>query len=146
VNGGRGEAATSYVENVCDCLILAAKHEEVSGEAFLVTDDERITARDFIGGMADAAGFARPKMSIPYGLAYVSAAIFEKLHGLSGSKKPPLMSRYAIALTGRNLTYSCEKAKTMLGYKPAVNVEEGMRRLAAWVEDIGGLRALVRLV
>lgn len=146
VGGGRAEASTSYVENVCDSLILAAKHEEISGEVFLVTDDERITAREFICGMADAAGFARPRLSVPYGVAYVSAAVFEKLHALSGSKKPPLMTRYAIALTGRNLTYSCEKAKRMLGYEPAVNVQEGMRRLAAWVEDIGGLKALTALV
>lgn len=146
VGGGRAETSTSYVENVCDCLILAAQHEEVSGETFLVTDDERITAREFICSMADAAGFARPKLSVPYGVAYASAAVFEKLHALSGSRKPPLMTRYAIALTGRNLTYSCEKAKRLLGYAPAVNVEEGMRRLAAWVEDIGGLKALTALV
>jgi nucleoside-diphosphate-sugar epimerase len=56
------------------------------------------------------------------------------------------MTRYAIALTGRNLTYTCEKAKRMLGYAPAVNVEDGMRRLAAWVEEIGGLEALTAFV
>jgi nucleoside-diphosphate-sugar epimerase len=146
VGGGRTEISTSYVENVCDSLLLAAQHEEISGEAFLVTDDERITAREFIHGLADAAGFARPKLSVPYGVAYASAAVFEKLHALSGSKNPPLMTRYAIALTGRNLTYTCEKAKRMLGYAPAVNVEDGMRRLAAWVEEIGGLEALTAFV
>ena len=143
VNGGRAETSTSYVENVCDCLVLAADREEVSGEAFFVTDDERITSREFIEKMADAAGFKRPKMSLPYGLAYASAAVAERLHALSGSKKEPLMTRYAIALTGRNLTFSCEKARRTLGYKPVVNINDGMRRLAAWVKEIGGLAKLI---
>ncbi len=142
INGGRAETSTSYVENVCDCLILAAQRENVSGEAFLVTDDERITAREFIEKMADAAGFARPKLSIPYGLAYASAAVAETLHAISGSRKPPLMTRYGIALTGRNLTFSCEKAKRALGYRPEVNIDEGMRRLSAWVSEIGGIKTL----
>ncbi len=143
INGGRAGTSTSYIENVCDCLILAAQNEKVSGETFFVTDDERITARDFIEKMADAVGFARPKISIPYGLAYASAAIAERLHELSGSKKQPLMTRYAIALSGRNLTFSCEKAKRMLGYRPAVSINEGMKRLSAWVKEIGGVEKLV---
>lgn len=142
INGGRAEMSTSYVENVCDCLILAAEHDEFCGEAFLVTDDERITAREFIQKLAVAAGFQRPKLSIPYGIAYASAAVAEKLHSLSGSKKPPLMTRYAIALSGRTVTYSCEKAKDKLGYRPAIDIDEGMQRLANWVKEIGGIEAL----
>jgi nucleoside-diphosphate-sugar epimerase len=143
VNGGRAETATSYVENVCDCLILAAEHKEISGEAFFVTDDERITSREFVGKLADAVGFKKPKVSLPYGLAYTSAAIAEKIHKLSGSKKEPLMTRYAIALSGKNLTFSCEKAKKMLEYKAAVSIDEGMRRLSAWVKEIGGMEKLI---
>ena len=144
VGGGRAETSTSYVENVCECLMLAARHEELSGEVFLVTDDERITAGEFITKMAGAAGFARPRLSIPYGLAYASAAIAEKIHSLSGSKKPPLMTRYAIALSGRNVTYTCEKAKRMLGYRPVVSIDAGMQTLSAWVKEIGGLEALMQ--
>jgi nucleoside-diphosphate-sugar epimerase len=127
---------------VCDCLILSAQREDVSGEVFLMTDDERSTVREFVEKMADAAGFARPKLSVPYALAYASAAVAETLHALSGSRKPPLMTRYGIALTGCNLTFSCEKAKRALGYRPDVNIDEGMRKLSAWVSEIGGIEKL----
>ncbi|RJP22381.1 MAG: NAD-dependent epimerase/dehydratase family protein [Candidatus Abyssobacteria bacterium SURF_5] len=140
IGGGRAETSTSYVENVCDCLILAGRNMKISGEAFFVTDDERITAREFITKMADAAGFPHPKISIPYSVAYASAAVAEKLHSLTSSKSEPLMTRYGIALTGRNLTFSCEKAKSMLGYRPAVTIDEGMRRLSNWVHLSGGAR------
>lgn len=144
IDGGKAECSTSYVENVCDCLILAGSKTEISGEAFFVTDDERITAGEFITKMADAAGFPRPKLSIPYSVAYASAAAAEKLRTLVGSKKEPLMTRYGIALTGRNLTFTCEKAKQMLGYKPEVSIDEGMRRLSDWMKLIGGIEHLVR--
>jgi nucleoside-diphosphate-sugar epimerase len=143
VDGGKAEASTSYVENVCDCLILAGRQREISGEAFFVTDDERITSREFITKMADAAGFPRPKISIPYSFAYASAAVAEWLHTVTGSKKPLLMSKYGIALTGRNLTFSSAKAKHLLGYYPAVNIDEGMRRLSDWVKQIGGIEKLI---
>jgi nucleoside-diphosphate-sugar epimerase len=33
---------------------------------------------------------------------------------------------------GQNLHYSCEKAKTLLGYKPQVKFAEGMKEMIAW--------------
>ena len=40
----------------------------------------------------------------------------------------------------RGGTYSIEKARTVLGYEPAVDLEEGMRRTEEWLRA-GGLRA-----
>ena len=38
---------------------------------------------------------------------------------------------------------SAEKAKRLLGYRPTTTLEEGMRGLADWVEESGGIERLV---
>ncbi|GAB4342619.1 MAG: SDR family NAD(P)-dependent oxidoreductase [Candidatus Abyssubacteria bacterium] len=142
LDGGRAKVSTSYVENVCDCLILGAM-SEVSGEAFFVTDDEDIATREFLEKMAGAVGFPPPRMSAPYGLVYALAGVAERIQALLSPNNEPLMSRYGIALLGRNLTFSCEKAKRMLGYRAGVSIDEGMQRLKKWVEELGGVAKLI---
>jgi nucleoside-diphosphate-sugar epimerase len=142
LNGGRARVSTSYVENVCDCLILGAT-SDLSAEAFFVTDDEDIATREFLEKMAGAVGFPPPRVSAPYGLVYAVAGVAEKVQAFLSPNSEPLMSRYGIALLGRNLTFSCEKAKRMLGYKAGVSIDEGMRRLKKWIEEIGGVGRLI---
>jgi nucleoside-diphosphate-sugar epimerase len=142
IGGGRSMISPSHVENVCDSMILVAEREGVSGEAFLVTDDEDIAVGDFTRRMIEAVGLPAPTKSIPYRAAFAIAAIVEKLHELPWIEKPPSMSRYGVAIMGLNLTFSCEKAKQILGYRPRVSMEEGMRRLTEWVQESGGVERL----
>jgi nucleoside-diphosphate-sugar epimerase len=143
IGGGRSRISPSHVENVCESMILAAEREDISGEAFLVTDDEDIEVGEFTQRMIEAIGLPKPTRSIPYGAAFAVAAIVEKLHELPLIKKPPSMSRYGVAIMGLNLTFSCEKAKRMLGYRPTISIEEGMRGLSDWVEEGGGVERLI---
>jgi nucleoside-diphosphate-sugar epimerase len=142
IAGGRSRISPSHVENVCDGMILAAEREGVSGEAFLVTDDEDIAVGDFTRRMIEAVGLPEPTRSIPYRAAYAAAALVEMLHGFPWVRKPPSMSRYGVAIMGLNLTFSCEKAKQMLGYRPRISMEDGMRKLAEWVKEGGGMEHL----
>jgi nucleoside-diphosphate-sugar epimerase len=47
------------------------------------------------------------------------------------------LGRGSVELLGRPSTYSIEKARRLLGYSPAVNLAEGMRRSQAWVREKG---------
>jgi nucleoside-diphosphate-sugar epimerase len=143
IGGGRSRISPSHVENVCDSMILAAETEGISGEAFLVTDDRDIEVGEFTRRMVDAIGLPSPTKSIPYRVAFAAAAIVEKFHELPWIGTPPSMSRYGVAIMGLNLTFSCDKAKRMLGYRPTTTLEEGMRGLADWVRESGGVEQLV---
>ncbi len=143
INGGRSEISPCHVENVCDIMMLAAGNEQLSGEAYLVTDDEDLTVGEFLTGMTKAAGLPKPSKSIHYSIAFTLGAIVEKLHELPFMKKPPSMSRYGVAIMGRNLTFSCEKAKKELGYRPATTIEKGMAGLSEWIREIGGIDKLI---
>ena len=143
INRGRSEISPSHVDNVCDAIMLAALKEDVSGEVFLIADDENTTIGEFTRRMVEAAGLPAPTKSIPYGLAFALAAVVEKFHELPFIKKPPSMSRYGVAIMGLNLTFSCEKAKQKLGYRPTVSIDEGMRGLSDWIKEIGGIGKLI---
>jgi nucleoside-diphosphate-sugar epimerase len=143
IGGGLSRISPCHVENVCESMLLVADRDDVSGEAFLVTDDEDIAVGEFTRRMIEAIGLPGPTKSIPYRAAFTLAAIVERLHELPLIRKPPSMSRYGVAIMGLNLTFSCEKAKQVLGYRPAITMEEGMRGLASWVEESGGIGQLI---
>ncbi len=143
INRGRSEISPSHVDNVTDAIMLAALKEDVSGESFLVADDRNLTVGEFTRKMVEAAGLPAPTKSIPYGLAFALAAVVEKYHELPFIKKPPSMTRYGVAIMGLNFTFSCEKARQMLGYRPTVSIDEGMRGLSDWIKQIGGIEKIV---
>jgi nucleoside-diphosphate-sugar epimerase len=144
INGGQSEISPCHVENVCDIMMLAADKEQASGEAYLVTDDQDLTVGEFLARMTEAAGLPTPSKSIHYSIAFTLGAIVEKIHELPFVKKPPSMSRYGVAIMGRDLTFSCEKAKRDLGYRPATTIDQGMEGLSEWIKEIGGVDRLIR--
>ena len=91
----------------------------------------------------EAAGLPKPTKSVPYSIALLLAVIVEGIHRLPFVKKPPPMSRYGVAIMGRDLTFSCDKAKRMLGYHPTTTIEQGMAGLSAWIREIGGVEKVI---
>ena len=54
-------------------------------------------------------------------------------HGrLTRRPRPPLITRYATWLMGRNLEYSTAKAETRLGWDPALDYRESIERSVRW--------------
>jgi nucleoside-diphosphate-sugar epimerase len=48
INGGQGACNTTYVDNLIDAVFLGFENEKALGEAFFITDGERVTWGDFI--------------------------------------------------------------------------------------------------
>lgn len=48
IDGGNGACNTTYVDNLVDAIFLAVESEQAVGQAFFITDGERITWGDFI--------------------------------------------------------------------------------------------------
>ena len=60
------------------------------------------------------------------------------------SKKPPVLTRFAVAALAGSRSYSIEKAKRELGYAPSVDMQQGFDEMEEWVKAIGGTEALLR--
>lgn len=137
VDGGRAVAGLSYVENVVDAAMLALRHARAPGEAFNVTDALDVTWRRFLSDLADGLGYRAPRCSVPYRAAYAIAFSLE--HGYRGLRRatgltaPPLLSRQAVHVLGRNQDFSNRKARELLGWEPRVDYADGLAATLAWL-------------
>jgi nucleoside-diphosphate-sugar epimerase len=135
VSGGRQLTCYSYAENLARGMILAAASREGIGETFILTDDLRITMREYVTAVYHALGLPAEFISVPAPLARVAGWTLEMLWKLAGAKNPPVVHRYRVGLVARDFHFSCEKAKRVLGYYPEISFEEGLDRTAGWYRD-----------
>jgi nucleoside-diphosphate-sugar epimerase len=131
---GRGDNPMSaiYAGNVADAAILAADTPAAAGEAYNITDQGRITQREYVNLWADAVGAPAVHRHRRYRLIFAGAFLLEAWGRLTRRVDPPLITRYATWLMGRNISYSTAKARDELGWSPALGYRESIERTVHW--------------
>jgi nucleoside-diphosphate-sugar epimerase len=123
----------TYVENLVDGLLLAAdkltEGGPAAGQAYFVTNGEPMAFWEFVGRVLDGIGHPRPKLRVPYPIAYGAAAVREwadAVRGIPTSEES--LTRFAIRYLTTHHYFSHEKATRDLGYRPRVGLDEGITR------------------
>jgi nucleoside-diphosphate-sugar epimerase len=131
---GRGDNPLSaiYAGDVAHAAILAANDPQSVGEAYNITDQGPITQREFFNLYAEACGAPAVRTRRSYRLVFAGAFVFELFGRLTGRVRPPLITRYATWLMGRNLSYSTAKARERLGWRPELSYRESIGRTVRW--------------
>ena len=137
VGDGRTWLATTYIEHLVDAVLAAATAEDAPGRAFHVADPTFQHARDFFSAMSEALGLPPPKNGAPFAVAWPMARLSGR--GSGGLTPDEMLQR------GRSTLFDFNAAIGKLGYDPQIDPGEGMRRLAAWVEERGGPAAVAKL-
>lgn len=140
VGDGSNRITTCHASNLAQGLILAAGSPRAPGRIYHLADEVRPTMGQFIAGLCAASGLPLPRRRVPYALAYALAAACDRLRAV-GVTAPMMISRPYVIHQGRTWTFSDRRARQELGYEPAVSLEEGFARLAAWIAGCGGLEA-----
>jgi len=136
-----------HVDNLTQALLLTVENKHAPGNIYFINDGIKIGYMDFIDGQLRASGIEwKPGFSIPYKVAYAIAASMEAVFKLMKSKKPPVLTRFAVAALAGSRSYSIAKARKELGYAPYVNVARGFKEIEEWVKEIGGTEALLNYV
>jgi nucleoside-diphosphate-sugar epimerase len=137
VNGGRAIAGLCYVDNLIDAAVLALRHEAAPGNAFNVSDGLGITWKEFTDGLAEGLGCSKVRWSLPYWMA--NSVGFALEHGYRLLRRsvnlnaPPLLSRQAAQVLGKNQDFSNRKVREMLGWEPRVDYATGLEATLAWL-------------
>jgi len=133
---GRDEGLvnTGYIDNEVDGVLLALRSPAAVGETFNLCDGTAITYREFYSRYAAMLGRER----LPVYPAWLAR----------GAVSPP--GRWLRRLLGKSVPgpwsyhfrfnpslFSIAKAQRVLGYAPAVDLDEGMARTERWLREQG---------
>jgi nucleoside-diphosphate-sugar epimerase len=142
VGGGENRRSMAYVDNLCQGLILAAATESANGQIYWIADARPYTMNEIVDTVERlletefGQKCAHKRMRLPGLASEVAWTVDKTLQALG------LYHQKIHVLSEMNKTIACsvENAKAELGYRPVVDLEEGMRRSLQWVwQHHGGL-------
>lgn len=128
----------TYIDDLVEGIVRAGRRPEALGEVFTVGGAVYTTLRELVNRIADVLGVARPRWRVPYAPVYAASVVCEALCKPMGVS-PPLYPR-RVEFFKKDRAFSIEKARRMLGYEPAVDLDEGLARTAAWYRETGLIR------
>ncbi len=124
-----------YAGDVAEGAILAANHPQAKGQAYNLSSEGEVTQLDFLNLLSDLLGRPRIRRHVPYWLAFGGGFLSEVIGRIIRIRRPPHMTRYAVALIGRSTRFSIAKAREQLGWQPRVGIREGLQRTLDWYSN-----------
>ncbi len=136
---GNGEAYFHmiYIDDLTDAFLLAATKEEAVGEVFIIGDEKYITLNELAALIAAEFGVPVPRIHLPYKFFEIIASAVELIYRKLNIKKEPPIYRRRMAFFKKNRAFSIEKAKNILGFRPRVDLKQGIHLTAKWYLEKG---------
>jgi nucleoside-diphosphate-sugar epimerase len=136
VDGGRGLANLLHVDDLIDAMLLAAERPGIAGEAFLVSGEQPVTWRQYLGYFARMCG-KPPPASISRHRAYLEVQ-WGRLYGTLTGRPRRIAGMDLVEMTQRTRV-SIDKARRLLRWEPRVALDAGMNAAEAWLRQQGHL-------
>ena len=133
--GRDGMVTPVYIDDLVDCLVLAASSEAAEpGQAYVAWPGQVVSGADFMAYYARMLG--RPGVPRLPGTVHRAAVwLEERVARVAG--RPPTVTAAAMRYLNREHAYSVSRARERLGWEPRVDLDEGMRRTEAWFREEG---------
>jgi len=133
IGNGTNLVDVTFVDNVAHCHLLAAENLETSdhagGQAYFIGQEKPVRLWEWINGLYRDLGIPPVVRRVPFGLAYLMGGLLEALCKVGTQENEPPMTRFLALQLARSHSFSHEKAKNELGYRPIVSLEEGKQQL-----------------
>ncbi len=138
VGDGDNKVDISYIDNVVQAHVLAAKNlhnnGRAAGKAYFISQGEPVRLWDWINGLFGRLDIPEVTARVPFKRAYRVGAMFEFVYTICRIKQEPLMSRFLAEQLAKSHWFSIKQAKEDFAYNPEISTEEGMTRLVAWLQ------------
>ncbi len=109
------------LDNLVDFLVTVGSHPAAANETFLVSDGDDLSTTQLVRGLAAAAGLPGRLISVPPWLLRVTGTMV----GRAG----------AVQRLCGDLQVDIGKARRLLGWRPPLSVQQGLRRAVALGQD-----------
>jgi nucleoside-diphosphate-sugar epimerase len=115
-----------HVSDLVNAFDICASREAAIGQDFIIGDHSAVTVQRLLEEIASIMNVKPPRIRVPINLANPVFAAVETLFRVRG-KEPPLSTRTLKFFTN-NTSFDISKAKSLLDFRPAVTLGEGLRQ------------------
>jgi nucleoside-diphosphate-sugar epimerase len=127
----------TYIDDLIAGIILCGEHPNAVGRTYVLGGPRYTTIQELVDTIARAAGVSRPRGRIPVAPVMALAVACERICKPLGIEPPLYPRRLDFFL--KNRAFSTDRARRELGYRPGVDLEEGVRRTFDWYRAAGWL-------
>lgn len=120
----------TYIDDLVEGFILCGEVPTARGRTYILAGPRYTTLNDLVALVAREVGGRPPRLHLPVWPFFVAGALCELVCVPLGIE-PPLYRRRVDFYT-KSRAFDTTRARTELGYAPAVDLEEGIRRTADW--------------
>ena len=129
----------TYVENCAEAIVLAGLRSGIESEVINIVDDDLPTSRQFIRlYKRRARNFL--SVPVPYPAYYLFNMLWERYSEWSAGQLPPVFNRRACAVYYKGNTFSNNKAKEVLGWRPRVSMSDALERYFSYARKIAAAK------
>jgi nucleoside-diphosphate-sugar epimerase len=125
--GGGNPIPVSYVDNCAEAIVLAGLKPGIDGEIFNIVDDELPSSRTFLQLYKKNVGHFH-SIFVPRVISYLFCCLWERYSEWSEGQLPPAFNRRRWHAEWKRTRFTNRKLKTGLGWRPRVNLSEGLIR------------------
>jgi 2-alkyl-3-oxoalkanoate reductase len=146
VGSGTALIDTTYLDNAADALVAALdRAAALGGRALVVSNGEPRTVAELVERIVGATGSTPTPRRVPVAVAKAAGRLIEHLWARRGRTDDPPMTSFLAEQLSTAHWFDQRETRAALGWSPAVSLDEGFERLAAWYRDqtagAGGLVA-----
>jgi len=133
---GNGKCLRSMIssKNAAEAAVRAALEPNAANEVFCVTDGQDYTMNEVVDSICRALGMTWRPYHIPVLLGELAGRFGDILKKWGPIPFP--VDSDKVRKLSRPLTFSCEKARRVLGYEAVESLEEGIAREVAWIRRL----------
>lgn len=124
-----------FIDDLIEGMRLAAFNERAVGGTFVLAGPRPVSTREMVALSSRALGQSPPRFGLPLWPLMATATVMEKTLRPLGIQ-PPLHPR-RMNFFIKSFAFRGDDARERLGYRPAVEFEEGARRTAEWYASQG---------
>ncbi len=138
VGDGTQQRSMVYAGNLVDALLLAEVAPAATGRAYWIADAEPYELRTILATVRDALGAeGLPTSGRTRRLPTMVAAVAEQADRATQAVGRYVQAAHVLGELRHTIACDITRARTDLGYEPAVALYEGMRRSIRWCLDRG---------
>jgi len=139
VGDGGNRVDTIYIDNAAHGHVLALealeKDPALSGRVYFISDDRPIGLWEMVNRILEAGGKPPVTRTVSPKTAYAIGAVLEWIYRTLRIAGEPKMTRFVARELATSHWFDITAAKRDLGYTAEISIEEGLRRLSAWLRQ-----------